>query len=83
MSVVDDVVHQIHGMRLRQLKMVGTYLPGRVAVGTFRDDGRRRIFAAVHRDRPRGLRIVLDGATYGQLLISCADPEAEQRRLAG
>jgi hypothetical protein len=81
-AVVEDVIHQINGLRPRQPKLFGTYLPGRLAVGIFLDGLRRPIFAAVHGKQPRGLRIALDGARYGQLLISCPDPEAVKERLA-
>lgn len=80
-TVVEDVLHQINGLRPRQLKLFGTYLPGRLAVGTFLNGRHRPVFAAVHRDQPRGIRISLAGAKYGQLLISCPDPEDERQRL--
>jgi hypothetical protein len=80
-TVEDHLIHQIHGLRPRQLKLFGTYLPGRLAVGTFLDGLQRPVFAAVHCDQPRGLRISLDGARYGHLLIGCPDPEAAQQQL--
>lgn len=80
-TVVENILHQVNGLRPRQLKLFGTYLPGRLAVGTFLNGKHRPVFAAVHRDQARGIRISLDGARYSQLLISCADPEAELQRL--
>jgi hypothetical protein len=58
-----------HGMKL------GTRIPGRTEVGTVRGDG-RNIFAAVHPDTPRGVRIVLDGSFYHEWIVGCADPES-------
>lgn len=81
-AVVEDVLHQVSGLRPRQLKLFGTYLPGRLAVGTFLNGLRRPVFAAVHRDQSRGLRISLTGAKYSELVIGCRDPEAEVRRLS-
>ena len=67
-EVLDDAVHEVHGFR------VGTGVPGYVAVGTFtsRDD---KIFAVVHHDTPRGVRVRLEGAQYDELIIGCENPE--------
>ena len=35
----------------------------------------KRLFAAVHRDTPRGLRIRLQGSDYDEWIVGCADPE--------
>jgi uncharacterized protein len=54
---------------------IGTRIPGVVEVGTVQ--GRtKRLFAAVHRDTPRGLRIRLEGTAYDEWIVGCADPEA-------
>jgi hypothetical protein len=68
-EVLDDAVHAVHGFR------VGTGIPGSVAVGTFtsRDD---KIFAVVHHDTPRGVRVRLEGARYDELIVGCEDPES-------
>ena len=68
-EVLDDAVHAVHGFR------VGTGVPGSVAVGTFtsRND---KIFAVVHHDTPRGVRIRLEGAQYDELIVGCDAPEA-------
>jgi hypothetical protein len=44
-------------------------------VGTFtsRND---KIFAVVHHDTPRGVRIRLEGVPYDELIIGCDSPEA-------
>ena len=36
----------------------------------------RKIFAAVHHDTPRGVRVLLQGVPYDEWLVGCADPEA-------
>jgi hypothetical protein len=53
----------------------GTRMPGVVEVGTMRTSG-RKIFAAVHHDTPRGVRVLLQGVPYDEWLVGCADPEA-------
>jgi hypothetical protein len=35
-----------------------------------------RLFAAVHRDTPRGLRVRFEGTSYDEWIVGCADPEA-------
>jgi hypothetical protein len=59
---------------------IGTRIPGVVEVGTVL--GRtKRLFAAVHHDTPRGLRVRLAGSTYDEWIVGCADPEAVAARL--
>src|SRR5580693_1593412 len=36
----------------------------------------QRLFAAVHRDTPRGLRVRFEGTSYDEWIVGCADPEA-------
>jgi hypothetical protein len=68
-EVLDDAIGAVHGFR------VGTGIPGSVAVGTFtsRND---KIFAVVHHDTPRGVRVRLEGAQFDELIVGCDDPEA-------
>jgi hypothetical protein len=80
-EVVDDVIHQLHALRPGRLKLLGSWVPGRIAVGTFLAGTNRPTFAAVRRDPPRGLRISLDGARFGELLIGSRDPEADRQRI--
>jgi uncharacterized protein len=54
---------------------IGTRIPGVVEVGTVQGPT-RRLFAAVHRDTPRGLRVRLEGTGYDEWIVGCADPEA-------
>lgn len=53
---------------------IGTRLPGVIEVGTVQGAS-RRLFAAVHHDTPRGLRVVLEGLSYDEWIVGCADPE--------
>ncbi len=71
-EVVDDV-HSWTGIRVG-LK-VGMRLPGAAAVATIRGHG-KKIFVVIHHDTPRGVRIVLEGASYDEWIVGCLDPEA-------
>lgn len=68
-EVLDDAVGEVHGFR------VGTGIPGSVAIGTFTSRD-AYIFAVVHHDTPRGVRVDLEGAQFDQLIVGCDDPEA-------
>ena len=68
-EVLDDAVGAVHGFR------VGTGIPGSVAIGTFTSRD-AKIFAVVHHDTPRGVRVNLEGAQFDQLIVGCDDPEA-------
>lgn len=68
-TVLDDVIHAVHG-----LKMPGSRLPGVFAMGTFISrDG--RVFAIVHHQTKRGVKINLKGTTYDALIVGVEDPE--------
>jgi uncharacterized protein len=54
---------------------IGMRLPGVAEVAIVRDDS-RKIFAAVHHDTPRGVRVRLHGTPYDEWIVGCADPEA-------
>jgi len=69
-EVLDDAIHAVHGMRAP-----GTGIPGSTAVGTFRSPD-EKMFAVVHHDTPRGVRVRLEGADYDELIVGCAEPEA-------
>ena len=45
-----------------------------------RTDG-QRLFAAVHRDTPRGVRVDFDGTDYDAWIVGCSDPEAIKARI--
>jgi hypothetical protein len=82
-DVLDDVIHQVHGLRPSQLKLIGSYLPGRLAVGSFLAGGQRPAFIAARRSPSRGLRITPEGAKYSQLIIGLDDPEDTRQRIVG
>jgi hypothetical protein len=54
---------------------VGERIPGVVEVGTIYSEG-RKMFAAVHRDAPGGIRIEFDGAKYDEWIVGCENPAA-------
>src|ERR1700691_1353862 len=68
-EVLDDAVAAVHGFR------VGTGVPGWVAIGTFTSRN-SHIFAVVHHDTHRGVRVELEGAPFDELIVGCDDPEA-------
>jgi hypothetical protein len=68
-EVLDDAMGAIHGIR------VGTGIPGSVAVGTF-SSRTAKIFAVVHHDTRRGVRVILEGDHFDELIVGCSDPEA-------
>jgi hypothetical protein len=54
---------------------IGTRIPGVIEVGVIQ--GRtKRLFAAVHHNTPRGVRVRLVGTAYDEWIVGCADPEA-------
>jgi hypothetical protein len=73
-EVLDDVIKAVHGIR------IGTGVPGLVAIGTFTTRN-SHLFAVVHHQTPRGVRVVLEGAPFDELIVGCDDPEAVARRL--
>jgi hypothetical protein len=68
-----DILDDAHGPADRGLK-VGMRVPRVAEVATIHSEG-RKIFAAVHHDTPRGLRISFEGASYDEWIVGCADPE--------
>ncbi|MGA3352931.1 MAG: hypothetical protein ABSD85_07070 [Acidimicrobiales bacterium] len=68
-EVLDDAIGAVHGFR------VGTGIPGSVAIGTFTSRD-AKIFAVVHHDTLRGVKVDLEGAHFDQLIVGCDDPEA-------
>jgi hypothetical protein len=75
-EVVDDA-HQAADSGFK----IGERIPGVVEVGMVLGDG-KKIFAAVHHATPRGVRVVLDGGSYNEWIVGCADPEATVASLA-
>jgi hypothetical protein len=54
---------------------IGMRVPGVAEVAIVRGGG-RKIFAAVHHDTPRGVRVLLEGTSYDEWIVGCANPEA-------
>lgn len=74
-EVLDDAHEPAdHGLK------EGQRLPGVSEVATIHSDG-KKIFAVVHHDTPRGLRIVLEGSSYDEWIVGCADPEDVKGRI--
>ena len=70
-EVLDDAhrVADMIGVR------VGTRLPRIIEVATVH--GRTKtIFAVVHHDTPRGVRVVVTGADQDEWIVGCVDPES-------
>ncbi len=53
---------------------IGTRIPGVIEVGTVQGR-KRRLFAAVHHDTPRGLRVQLERGSYDEWIVGLEDPE--------
>jgi hypothetical protein len=74
-EVLDDAHEPAdHGFK------VGERLPGVSEVAVVRTGG-QRLFAAVHRDTPRGVRVDFDGTDYDAWIVGCSDPEAIKARI--
>jgi hypothetical protein len=70
-----EVLDDAHGpVGIRAGIKIGTRIPGVIEVGIVQGRA-RRLFAAVHHDTPRGLRIRLEGTHYDEWIVGCADPE--------
>ena len=54
---------------------IGTRIPGVIEVGVVQGAS-QRLFAAVHRNTPRGLRVRFEGTGFDEWIVGCADPEA-------
>lgn len=78
-----EIVEDAHEPADHGLK-VGERLPGHSEVATVHTRG-QTLFAAVHHDTPRGIRIDFDGCAYDAWIVGSADPEslAASLRTAG
>lgn len=74
-----EVLDDAHEPADHSLKF-GTRIFGVVEVGTFKGRA-QKIFAAVHHDTPRGVRIAFDGTDYDAWIVGCPDPEATKARI--
>jgi hypothetical protein len=77
-----EVLDDAHGPAgIRAGIKIGTRIPGIVEVGSIR--GRQQtIFAAVHHDTPRGVRVRLQGSDFAAWVVGSEDPEAVVARLS-
>ena len=76
-----EVLDDAHGpVGVKAGIKIGTRIPGVVEVGVIQGAA-TRLFAAVHHNTPRGLRVRLDGTDYDEWIVGCADPEAVAARL--
>jgi hypothetical protein len=60
----------------------GTRIPRVIELGTIYGSD-KKIFAAVYRNTPRGLRVVLEGSFYDEWIVGAADPEAVAQTMLG
>lgn len=70
-EVVDDAHRAADVLGVK----AGTRIAGVIEVATVRAAG-KKLFVAVHRDTPRGVRVSLAGAGQDEWIVGCADPEA-------
>lgn len=76
-EVLDDAHEPAdHGFK------IGERVPGFSEVASVRAGG-QRIFAAVHHDTPRGVRVVFEGAAFDAWIVGCQDPEAVKAQIEG
>jgi hypothetical protein len=80
LEVVDDAVHAVNAFT----KSVGSAWPGMFVIGTFHSAG-SKVFAVVHHNTPRGVRVRLEGTNFDELLAGCDHPEGvvEQLQASG
>jgi hypothetical protein len=72
----DELVLHLSGAEKAEAGFkVGMRVPGVATVATVRGHG-EKVFVAVHRDTPRGVRVHLEGAPWDEWIVGCADPEA-------
>ena len=61
---------------------VGERLPGYSEVAVVRAGG-QKVFAVVHHDTPRGVRVGFDGLDYDAWIVGSEDPEGLAARIRG
>jgi hypothetical protein len=60
----------------------GERVPGYSEVATVRTGG-RKLFAVVHHETPRGVRVDFVGTAYDAWIVGADDPEGLKRRIEG
>ena len=68
-EVVENTLDYVNGIR------VGTGIPGSTAVGTFTSKT-AKVFGVIHHGGHRGIRVLLEGTDFDEILVGCADPES-------
>jgi hypothetical protein len=77
-----EVLEDAHGPADRVGFKIGTRIPGIIEVATVQGL-KRRLFAAVHHNTPRGIRVAFEGAAFDEWIVGCADPETVAAQLRG
>jgi hypothetical protein len=76
-----EVLEDAHGpVGITAGVKVGTRIPGVIEVGIIRG-ATKKLFAVVHHDTPRGVRVRLSGVPWDEWIVGCTDPEAVAARL--
>ncbi|MDP9074717.1 MAG: hypothetical protein M3N98_11185 [Actinomycetota bacterium] len=71
-----EVIDDAHDMtRIKTGFKVGMRIPGAASVAVVRRSG-HKMFVAVHRDTPRGVRVRLEGGSYNEWIVGATDPES-------
>jgi hypothetical protein len=71
-----EVIDDAHEMtRVKTGFKVGMRVPGTASVAVVRRAG-HKMFVAVHRDTPRGVRVLLEGDPYDEWIVGATDPES-------
>jgi hypothetical protein len=74
-----DILDDAHRPADRGFK-VGERLPGHSVVAVVRAGG-QKLFAAVHHDTPRGVRVNFEGLDYDAWIVGSVDPEGVAARV--
>lgn len=74
-----EVLDDAHEQADRGFK-VGERLTGYSEVAVVRTEG-QKLFAAVHHDTPRGVRIDFEGADYDAWIVGSTDPESLKQQI--
>jgi hypothetical protein len=74
-----EVLEDAHGPADHGFK-VGERLPGVSEVAVVHSGG-QRLFAAVHHNTRRGVRVNFDGGRYDAWIVGCADPESVKQQI--
>ena len=76
-----ELLDDAHGPAgIRAGVKLGTRIPGVIEVGSIKGRS-KRLFAAVHHDTPRGIRVRLGDGPFNEWIVGCADPESVLSRL--